>query len=135
MQSTNEGEITTKLKASSPIILEDEMHLTNILFNLVDNAIKYSKKKPFIEISTENHKNGIYLRIKDNGIGMSREEQKHVFEKFYRVPKGDKHDVKGFGIGLNYVLQMVKKHKGKIRLKSEPDNGSTFKIFFPKITS
>ena len=130
--SANEGEISTNLKASKPIINGDEMHLTNILFNLVDNAIKYSKDKPQIEISTENHKNGLYLRVKDNGIGMSREEQKHVFEKFYRVPKGDQHDVKGFGIGLNYVLQMVKKHKGKIRLKSEPNSGSTFKIYFPK---
>lgn len=130
--SSNEGEIKTDLKAKNAVIMGDEMHLTNILFNLVDNAIKYSKGKPKIEISTENHKNGFYLRVKDRGIGMSREEQKHVFEKFYRVPKGDQHDVKGFGIGLNYVLKMVKKHHGKIQLKSEPNRGSTFRLFFPK---
>jgi two-component system phosphate regulon sensor histidine kinase PhoR len=130
--TSNEGEIKTSLKAKNAIIKGDEMHLTNILFNLVDNAIKYSKGKPEIEISTEDHKNGFYLRVKDQGIGMSREDQKHVFEKFYRVPKGDQHDVKGFGIGLNYVLKMVKKHHGKIQLKSEPNRGSTFRLFFPK---
>ncbi len=110
----------------------DELHITNIMFNLIDNAIKYSKNKSRIEISTKDYKNGIHLRVKDNGIGMSREQQKHVFEKFYRVPTGDKHDVKGFGIGLNYVFKMVKQHGGKIQLKSELNNGSTFKIYFPK---
>jgi two-component system phosphate regulon sensor histidine kinase PhoR len=128
----NEGTIIQKLKARSPEIYGDEMHITNILFNLIDNAIKYSDKKPLIEISTEDYKNGIYLRVKDNGIGMSRDEQKHVFEKFYRVPTGDKHDVKGFGIGLNYVRKIVKQHHGKIQLKSEPKVGSTFRIYFPK---
>lgn len=131
----NEGEIITDLKATQPIIKGDPTHLTNVLFNLVDNAIKYCERHPRVEISTENHKNGIRLRVRDNGIGMNREEQKHVFEKFYRVPKGDQHDVKGFGIGLNYVLKMVKKHHGKIQLKSEPKSGSTFRIYFPKSKS
>lgn len=130
--NANEGEIDLSLKASNPIVYGDEMHLTNILFNLVDNAIKYSQKKPIVNISTENHHDGIYLRVRDNGIGMTREEQKHVFEKFYRVPTGDQHDVKGFGIGLNYVRKMVKQHHGKIQLKSEPKSGSTFRIFYPK---
>ncbi|MAY83621.1 MAG: two-component sensor histidine kinase [Flavobacteriales bacterium] len=129
----NEAEIELSLKATKPYILGDEMHLTNILFNLIDNAIKYSDKKPQITVSTEDHKNGIYLRVKDNGIGMSREQQRHVFEKFYRVPTGDQHDVKGFGIGLNYVLKMVKQHNGRIQLRSEPKAGSTFKIFLPKL--
>jgi two-component system phosphate regulon sensor histidine kinase PhoR len=129
--SASDGTIHKDLQAKDPYIKGDELHLTNILFNLVDNAIKYSDNKPRIEISTRDHKQGIYLRVKDNGIGMSREEQKHVFEKFYRVPTGDKHDVKGFGIGLNYVRKMVKKHHGKIQLKSEPKAGSTFRIFFP----
>lgn len=126
----NEGIIEQRLTAKNPNILGDETHLTNILFNLIDNAIKYSTNKPIISISTENHKAGIYLRVKDNGIGMSREEQKHVFEKFYRVPTGDTHDVKGFGIGLNYVRKMVKQHHGKIQLKSEPKSGTTFRIYF-----
>lgn len=127
----NEAEIQTFLKARKSAIWGDPTHITNILFNLIDNAIKYTEKKARIEISTENYKNGIYLRVKDHGMGMSREQQKHVFEKFYRVPTGDKHDVKGYGIGLNYVLKMVKQHQGKIRLKSEPNLGSTFRIFFP----
>lgn len=128
----NEAEIELALLASKPYILGDPMHLTNILFNLIDNAIKYSDNKPKITVSTADHKGGIYLRVKDNGIGMSREQQRHVFEKFYRVPTGDKHDVKGFGIGLNYVLKMVKQHHGRIQLKSEPKVGSTFRIYLPK---
>ncbi|MEQ8624213.1 MAG: HAMP domain-containing sensor histidine kinase [Vicingaceae bacterium] len=128
----NEAEIKQELKAKNAIVLGDELHLTNILFNLIDNAIKYSSEKSRILISTEEHKNGINLRVIDNGIGMTREQQKHVFEKFYRVPTGDKHDVKGFGIGLNYVFRMVKQHQGKIQLKSEPGSGSTFKIYFPQ---
>lgn len=129
---SKEGKIEQNLKATSPIISGDEMHLTNILFNLIDNAIKYSSNDPRIEISTVDHKNGMYLRVVDNGIGMNREQQKHVFEKFYRVPTGDQHDIKGFGIGLNYVMKMVKKHRGKIQLKSELKSGSTFRIYFPK---
>lgn len=130
--AANEGEIQLELKAVHPYVYGDEVHLTNILFNLIDNAIKYSERRPVILITTVDHKGGIYLRVKDNGIGMSREEQKHVFEKFYRVPTGDKHDVKGFGIGLNYVLKMVKRHHGKIQLRSELKSGSTFRIYLPK---
>lgn len=129
--NANDVKIETSLNAKNPYVKGDETHLTNILFNLIDNAIKYSQSEPLIEISTENVKNGIYLRVKDNGIGMSREEQKHVFEKFYRVPTGDRHDVKGFGIGLNYVRRMVKQHHGKIQLKSQPKSGSTFRIYLP----
>lgn len=129
--NANEGEIQLDLKAQHHLVLGDKVHLTNILFNLIDNAIKYSDKRPIINISTEDHKGGIYLRVRDNGIGMNREEQKHVFEKFYRVPTGNQHDVKGFGIGLNYVLKMVKQHHGRIQLRSEPKSGSTFRIYFP----
>ena len=129
----NEGEIELSLKASSPAINGDRMHLTNIFFNLIDNAIKYSNNIPRITISTVNHKNGLQVRVRDNGIGMNREQQRHVFENFYRVPTKDRHDVKGFGIGLNYVMKMVKKHDGKIQLKSELGLGSTFKIYFPNM--
>lgn len=127
---SSQGKIEHSLKASTSIIMGDEMHLTNIFFNLIDNAIKYSNNKPRIEISTVDYKNGIHIRVKDNGIGMNKEQQKHVFENFYRVPTGDRHDVKGFGIGLNYVMKMVKKHNGKIKLKSELGHGSTFRIYF-----
>ena len=129
--NANEAEIHCSLKAKDARVYGDKTHLTNILFNLIDNAIKYSTHKARIEISTNNHKLGLHLRVKDYGIGMSRAEQKHVFEKFYRVPTGDQHDVKGYGIGLNYVMKMVKQHNGKIRLKSEPKVGSTFRIYFP----
>jgi len=127
----NEAKIELELNATRAFIHGDEMHLTNILYNLIDNAIKYCEKKPHLFISTKDKGSGFYLRVRDNGIGMSREEQKHVFEKFYRVPTGDQHDVKGFGIGLNYVRKMVKQHGGKIQLKSEPKSGSTFRIYFP----
>lgn len=128
----NDAIIEEDLKATKPFVYGDEVHLTNILYNLIDNAIKYCEKKPHIFISTSDKGTGFYLRVRDNGIGMSREEQKHVFEKFYRVPTGDQHDVKGFGIGLNYVRKMIKQHGGKIQLKSEPKSGSTFRIYFPK---
>ncbi len=127
---SQEGKINISLKASTPIIKGNRMHLTNIFFNLLDNAIKYSRNKPEILISTVDYKNGLHIRVKDNGIGMTRKQQKHVFENFYRVPTNDRHDVKGFGIGLNYVMKMVKKHYGKIQLKSELNAGSTFRIYF-----
>lgn len=130
--NANEGKIVTDLRAKNHLVKGDKTHLTNVLFNLIDNAIKYSQSEPHIEISTEDHKNGMYIRVKDNGIGMSREEQKHVFEKFYRVPTGDKHDVKGFGIGLNYVRRVVRQHNGKIQLKSQLKSGSTFRVYLPK---
>ncbi len=130
--NANEGRIKVNLNAKNYFIKGDKTHITNILFNLIDNAVKYSQSEPLIEISTEDHKEGVYLRVKDNGIGMSREQQKHVFEKFYRVPQGDVHDVKGFGIGLNYVRKMVRQHGGKIQLKSQIKSGSTFRIYFPK---
>jgi two-component system phosphate regulon sensor histidine kinase PhoR len=128
---SNEGEINLSLNARNTVISGDELHLTNIFFNLIDNAIKYSDNKPRIEISTVDYKDGFQIRVRDNGIGMNRKQQKHVFENFYRVPTNDRHDVKGFGIGLNYVMKMVKKHHGKIQLKSELKSGSTFRIYFP----
>jgi two-component system phosphate regulon sensor histidine kinase PhoR len=130
--NANEGAITTNLKAQNYLVKGDKVHLTNVLFNLLDNAVKYAQSKPEIDISTEDHKNGIYIRVRDNGIGMTREQQKHVFEKFYRVPTGDVHDVKGFGIGLNYVRRILRQHGGKIELKSQLKSGSTFRVYLPK---
>jgi signal transduction histidine kinase len=93
--------------------------------------VKYSPYKPQIEIDTYNKNNGIVVSITDNGIGISHEHQKYVFDNFYRVPTGNIHDVKGFGIGLYYVKTMVEAHGGTIKLESEPNKGSRFEIFFP----
>lgn len=130
----NEADIVCRLNAKKYYVHGDPTHLTNILFNLIDNAIKYCDRKAKVIISTENHKQGIYLRVIDNGIGMSRQDQKHVFEKFYRVSsEGTSEAAHGYGIGLNYVLKMVKQHHGKIQLKSQQKSGSTFRIFLPLV--
>jgi two-component system phosphate regulon sensor histidine kinase PhoR len=118
------------LMATKVVINADEVHFTNIMFNLVDNAIKYSKENPVIEISTRNVDNTIHISIKDNGIGMDKETQNHIFEKFYRAHTGNLHNVKGFGLGLTYVKNIVDAHKGKISVESELNHGSTFTISF-----
>tara|TARA_Y100000782_G_C10188228_1_gene268281 strand:+ start:3672 stop:4946 length:1275 start_codon:yes stop_codon:yes gene_type:complete len=126
-----EGAIEVDLSAEKSIITGDEMHLTNIISNLIDNAIKYSTNSPIVKVKTLNTKKGIEVIIEDNGVGISKAEQAQVFEKFYRVPKGNIHDVKGFGIGLHYVKVMVEQHGGFIQLESELGKGSRFKIFLP----
>ncbi|MCC7030970.1 MAG: HAMP domain-containing histidine kinase [Chitinophagaceae bacterium] len=118
------------LRAARAVINADEVHFTNILFNLVDNAIKYSKDHPTVHISTFNSSNSIQIAIKDNGIGMERETQQHIFEKFYRAHTGNLHNVKGFGLGLTYVKNIVDAHKGKINVDSELGKGSTFTLSF-----
>ena len=125
------GKIIKQYNAKNHIITGDEIHLMNIFNNLIDNAIKYSLKKPLIEIKTQDHKKGIEITIKDNGIGMSKDELNHIFDKFYRVPTGNVHNIKGFGLGLAYVKAFVEAHKGKIFVKSNKGKGSEFKIFFP----
>ncbi|MGZ3883271.1 MAG: sensor histidine kinase [Bacteroidia bacterium] len=125
------GKITTNLNATKIRLQADRVHLTNIVFNLIDNAIKYSKENPEIVISTEDTETGINIYVKDNGIGISKENQKKIFDKFYRVPTGNVHNVKGFGLGLSYVQAVVYKHGGDISVQSEPGKGSTFKVFLP----
>jgi two-component system phosphate regulon sensor histidine kinase PhoR len=126
-----DGKITTDLQANNVIITANEFHLTNILNNLIDNAIKYTEKKPFIVISTSNTKIGITLKISDNGIGIEKENFDKIFDTFYRIPTGNIHNVKGNGIGLSYVKKMVEAHKGTIEITSEPGEGSTFTIYIP----
>lgn len=110
----------------------DKIHWHNVLSNLLDNAIKYCKKEPEISIQTKEMRDTIEISIQDNGIGISRQEQKMVFDKFYRVPTGNLHDVKGFGLGLYYVKVIISLHQGVLEVQSEPGQGTEFKIILPK---
>ena len=127
------GQITAQLEAENPVIEGDVTHLSNIVHNLLDNANKYSPETPEILISTKNVPNGIQVRIKDNGIGLSKEAKKQIFDKFYRVHTGNLHDVKGFGLGLSYVKAMMTAHKGTIEVESELGEGSTFILTIPRV--
>lgn len=126
-----EGHIITHLDAGQHVLQADKVHLTNIIYNLVDNALKYTDQKPVIEISTRSTSNGISISVKDNGIGISKENQRKIFDTLYRVPTGNIHNVKGFGLGLSYVKAVVEKHGGSISVDSELGRGSTFSIFIP----
>lgn len=130
------GVINTNLRAEYHEIFADEIHITNVIFNLLDNAIKYNTKdNPEILISTHNVKNGILIAVKDNGIGISKENQKRIFDKFYRVSTGNRHDVKGFGLGLSYVKKIIDQHNGEIKLISELNVGTTFEIYLYDINT
>ncbi|MBQ6068604.1 MAG: GHKL domain-containing protein [Bacteroidales bacterium] len=126
-----QGTIETHLGDINGILFADELHISNMIHNLIDNAIKYSERQPHITITTFTRDSCAILEIADNGIGIAKEDQKHIFEKFYRVSTGDVHNVKGFGIGLNYVSQVVALHKGRISLTSELGQGTTFTISLP----
>src|SRR6185295_12830234 len=102
-----------------PVLNGDGFHLSNVVFNLLDNANKYSPEIPSITITTEDVREGVLIKVSDNGRGMSKETQKKIFEKFYRVPTGNLHDIKGFGLGLAYVKAVVEQHKGWIEVESE----------------
>lgn len=126
-----ELKISTQLNASNPLIWGDEMHITNVIFNLLDNAAKYGGDLPEIEIETHDSEHGIYLSVSDKGPGIAKDQQKDIFEKFYRISTGNVHDVKGFGLGLHYVKTIVDAHNGKIKLYSKLGEGSQFELFFP----
>lgn len=128
------GFINTHLEAKKSSILANDSHFTNVVVNILDNAIKYSTGEPKIDVYTENIKNFIILKIKDQGNGMSKTVQKHIFEKFYREHTGDVHNVKGHGLGLAYVKQIVDDHHGEITVESEKGKGSTFIIKLPLIS-
>ncbi|MFN8164942.1 MAG: HAMP domain-containing sensor histidine kinase [Bacteroidia bacterium] len=125
------GKIEQSLRAQLPVISGDSMHLSNVIFNLLDNANKYSPENPEISISTDNNSAGIIVRVTDKGIGMTKDTQKRIFEKFYRVPTGNIHNIKGFGLGLSYVKAIVEEHRGWISVESDYGKGSTFQIFLP----
>jgi len=125
------GELTTELKADPALIKGDEVHITNVLFNLLDNAVKYSKDEPKIHLSTEIKDHFVVVSVKDNGIGISKEHLGQIFERFYRVPTGNVHDVKGFGLGLSYVKIITEAHKGQIKVESALNKGTKFMIYFP----
>jgi two-component system phosphate regulon sensor histidine kinase PhoR len=111
--------------------MADVNHLTNVISNLLDNANKYSPNRPEITISTHDREDGVVISVEDKGIGMSKDKQKYIFDKFYRVSTGNIHNVKGFGLGLAYVKMMVDAHKGHINLSSELGKGSRFDLFLP----
>lgn len=126
-----DGEIRANLRAKPSQIEGDKMHLTNLVYNLLDNATKYTPRRPEIKIRTENTGLGITLSVQDNGPGISKHEQKKIFDKLYRIPTGNIHNVRGFGLGLSYVKAIVAEHHGKISVDSEINRGTQFKIYLP----
>jgi two-component system phosphate regulon sensor histidine kinase PhoR len=126
-----DGRIDTDLRADIHVIKGDRIHLTNLLYNLVDNAVKYTEQEPRITISTSSNNEGITISVADNGVGIPAGEQRKIFERLYRIPTGNVHNAKGFGLGLSYVRTVVERHGGRIRLDSTPGKGSIFHIFLP----
>ena len=126
-----EGEVELDFEADHEIVEADEVHLTNILYNLLENAIKYSPDRPQLTIQTLSLPDGLSITVADRGLGMTKDQLSRVFEKFYRVPTGNRHDVKGFGLGLSYVRKMVEEHHGQIRVESQPGRGSSFEVILP----
>jgi signal transduction histidine kinase len=128
------GEITTNFEAKTSTVLVNESHFTNVIVNILDNAIKYSPDAPKINVFTETVRNSIVLKISDKGNGMSKSVQKKIFEKFYREHTGNVHNVKGHGLGLAYVKQIIDDHQGEIFVESEKGKGTTFIIKLPLIS-
>jgi two-component system, OmpR family, phosphate regulon sensor histidine kinase PhoR len=125
------GKITTSLRADEFRLQADQVHITNLLSNLLDNAIKYCSRNPEIRVETCNRKDYLMISVSDNGIGISKNDQKRIFEKFYRVPTGNIHSVKGFGLGLSYVKMIAEEHQGYVEVESEVYAGSTFNVYLP----
>jgi two-component system phosphate regulon sensor histidine kinase PhoR len=125
------GILHTDLKVTNEKIYGDEVHLTNVVFNLLDNAVKYSHEIPEITVATVRNNDSIVLSVADKGIGIPREHQNQIFERFFRVPTGNVHNVKGFGLGLSYVKKIIDAHNGKITVESSVNKGTKFSIYFP----
>jgi len=126
-----EATLILNLEAENSTVNGDELHLSNIIYNLIDNANKYSVDPPRITISTRNSNKSLIIDVADEGIGMEKDQTKRIFDQFYRVPTGNLHDVKGFGLGLNYVKDIVTQMKGSIKVRSEKDKGTVFEITLP----
>ncbi len=128
---SKQGTVHLSLNPGQVFAEIDKLHFTNVLYNLLDNALKYNQSKPEITITTKVLDQHLHISVSDNGIGIPPEEQRKVFHKFYRVPTGNVHDVKGFGLGLNYVKLIMEKHDGKVTVESTPGKGSTFILALP----
>ncbi len=134
LKVTNKGgKISSKLLATKDLALIDEVHFTNVIFNLMDNALKYCDKPLLLNIETWNEKENLLISIEDNGIGIHKDDLKQIFEKFFRVSTGNLHNVKGFGLGLAYVKKIVTEHKGTIKVESELNIGTKFTITIPTL--
>jgi two-component system phosphate regulon sensor histidine kinase PhoR len=129
------GKLITEKHAEKTIINGDEVHITNVIFNLLDNAVKYSNDSPEIKIITENKKGELSISVQDKGIGISKEHHTQIFDRFYRVPTGNVHNVKGFGLGLSYVKKIIDSHNAKIKVESIVNKGTKFTILFPQINN
>jgi two-component system, OmpR family, phosphate regulon sensor histidine kinase PhoR len=129
------GTLETEISAEHPEIKGDEVHITNVIFNLLDNAVKYSKEIPEIKVKTENRKDFVVISVQDRGIGIPKEHQNQIFDRFYRVPTGNVHNVKGFGLGLSYVKKIVDSHNGNIKVESAVNKGTKFSILLPQINN
>lgn len=125
------GTLDVELRATADNVVADKMHVTNAIVNLLTNAIKYARGVPQVSVRTYDRGKSVFLEVQDNGIGISNKYHKYIFDKYYRVPTGDIHNIKGFGIGLSYVKSVVEAHGGKVQVVSEPGKGSTFTIVLP----
>jgi two-component system phosphate regulon sensor histidine kinase PhoR len=125
------GEVDLHFDADREVVEADELHLTNIVYNLLDNALKYSPENPHITLTTRSLPEGVSITVADQGVGMTKDQTSRIFEKFYRVPTGNRHDVKGFGLGLSYVKKMIDEHHGQILVESHPGKGSSFDVILP----
>ena len=120
-------------KGDNFIVEADKLHITSVIYNLLDNALKYSKENPVIDVQLKANPESIELSVSDNGIGIASAYKEKIFDKFFRVPTGDKHNIKGYGLGLSYVAEVIKRHQGDVQVESELGKGSTFTARFPYI--
>jgi len=128
-----DGLIESKYEAVQSEVVASKFHLTNVIMNVIDNAVKYSDEAPKVHVSTENAGNFVVIKIRDEGIGMSKAVQRKIFDKFYREQTGNIHNVKGHGLGLSYVKSIVERHQGQVFVESEKGKGSIFTIKIPTI--
>lgn len=126
-----QAQITLETEGNNFIVEADKLHITSVIYNLLDNALKYSKEKPEIDVTLVSHKEHVSLSVSDKGIGIPKEYKGKIFEKFFRIPGGDRHNIKGYGLGLSYVNHIVQRHMGFVEVKSELGKGSTFTVHLP----